>query len=39
MSSAASSGDVRLVSREEVHCCWPDWVVLLLLASSASEEG
>jgi hypothetical protein len=41
MSSAASSEGVRLVvSREAMHCPWPDWVVLLLLlASSASEEG
>ena len=40
MSSAASSEGVSLVvSREATHCLWPDWVVLLLLASSASEEG
>jgi len=40
MSSAVSSEGVSLVvSREAMHCLWPDWVVLLLLAPSASEKG
>jgi hypothetical protein len=40
MSSAVSSEGVSLVvSREAMHCHWPDWVVLLLLAPSALEEG
>ena len=40
MSYTASSEGVSLVVlREAMHCLWPDWVVLLLLASSASEEG